>query len=78
MVLFSRRGGEKKSFAVEGMTCEHCRKSIEEGLKSIGGISSAKVSLKKKRAHITFDPQSVALEEISKKVEELGYKAVME
>ena len=77
MGFFDKKGVEKKSFSVEGMTCGHCQKSVEDGLNSIEGISSTKVNLKKERANIVFDPQAVTLEEVKKKIEELGYKAVV-
>lgn len=77
MGLFGKSGTEKKSFVVEGMTCEHCKRSIEDGLKSLAGISSAKVNLKKKLAQITYDPRQVTLKQVGDKVEELGYKAEM-
>lgn len=74
MGFFDKKGVEKKSFSVEGMTCGHCQKSVEDGLNSIEGISSVKVNLKKERANIVFDPQAVTLEVVKKKIEELGYK----
>jgi len=42
------------------------------------GIASAKVSLKKGSAQIIYDPREVALDEVSKKIEGLGYKALIE
>ncbi len=78
MGLFGRKSTEKRSFKVEGMTCEHCQKSIEEGLKEMAGVGSAKVSLKKSSAQIIYDPQEVTLDAVSKKIEELGYKALIE
>lgn len=77
MELFGKSGTEKKSFIVEGMSCDHCKKSIEDGLKSLAGVRSAKVSLKKKLAQITYDPRQVTLKQVGDKIEELGYKAEM-
>ena len=66
---------EKKTFNVEGMTCDHCRKSVEDGLKMMEGMASVKVDLKKKQARIAFDPQLLTMEKIGEKVEKLGYSA---
>jgi copper ion binding protein len=75
MGILGKKEVEKRSFTVEGMTCEHCQQTVEEGLKALSGVTSVKVNLKKKRAQIVYDPQSVSLEEVSRKVEELGYHA---
>ena len=41
----------KKTITIEGMSCAHCQKRVEDALNAIGG-GSAKVNLKKKTADI--------------------------
>lgn len=57
----------KKVF-IEGMTCGHCASHVEEALKEVGGIKSAKVDLKGK----------VAVIELAKPVEDAKIKAAVE
>ena len=37
---------------VEGMMCNHCKKHVEDALKSVGGVTKVEVSLEKKNAII--------------------------
>ena len=37
----------KKTISIEGMTCDHCRQSVEKALNAMDGVS-ARVNLKKK------------------------------
>ena len=64
----------KKVF-IEGMTCGHCASHIEEALKGISGIKSAKVELKGKVAVIELD-QPVEDKMIKAAVEDAGYEAI--
>jgi copper chaperone CopZ len=64
----------KKVF-IEGMTCGHCASHVEEALKEVSGIKSAKVDLKGKVAVIELE-QSVEDAKIKAAVEDAGYEAV--
>lgn len=64
----------KKVF-IEGMTCGHCASHIEEALKGVCGIKSAKVDLKGKVAVIEL-AHEVDDEKIKSAVEDAGYEAV--
>ncbi|MBI2876544.1 MAG: heavy-metal-associated domain-containing protein [Candidatus Tectomicrobia bacterium] len=66
---------ETTIIAVEGMGCDHCRKTIEEDLHQLEGIFEARVDLGKKQAEVKFDPQKVSREQIRKRITELGYEA---
>lgn len=61
----------KKVF-IEGMTCGHCSSHVEEALKEISGIKSAKVDLMGKVAVIELD-QPVEDKMIKAAVEDAGY-----
>lgn len=63
---------KKKIIHIEGMTCEHCAKKIENVLESLADVIKVKVDIKKKEAIITFEN---TLDELllQNKIEELGY-----
>lgn len=65
----------KTTLKIEGMSCEHCVRHVQEALEGIGGVSSAKVSLKKNDADIRHD-EGVSLAMMEKAVEEAGYRVV--
>ena len=56
---------------IEGMTCNHCKMSVEKALKGINGVESAEVDLAKKEAVVTG---SVGYDDLAKVVETAGYK----
>ncbi len=58
---------------VEGMSCSHCVKRVEDALNAISGVSVT-VDLKKKRATIT-SPNPINPEEIISAVQNAGYTA---
>ena len=62
--------GPKTVLSVEGMTCMHCKMSVEKALKSVQGVESASVDLVRKEAVITG---SVARDILVKAVEDAGY-----
>lgn len=60
----------KKEFVIEGMTCAHCSKRVEDALNSLEN-TKAKVNLKKKTA---FVETSLPDESIVEAVTLAGYK----
>lgn len=75
MGLFSKGAGAKAVVHIEGMTCMHCAQRVEKGIASLPGVKAAKVDLGKKESAIDFDPALVTIEEITAKINQLGYKA---
>lgn len=63
----------KKVF-IEGMTCGHCASHVEEALKEVCGIKSAKVDLEGKVAVIEL-AHEVDDEKIKEAVKDAGYEA---
>lgn len=63
----------KKVF-IEGMTCGHCAHHVEQALKEVSGIKSAKVDLQGKVAVIEL-ANEVEDEKIKAAVEDAGYEA---
>lgn len=65
--------GAKTVLRVEGMTCMHCKMSVEKALKSVEGVESANVDLMRKEAVVTG---SAARDALVKAVEDAGYSVV--
>lgn len=71
--MFTKK--EKMRIKIEGMSCHHCAKKVEDVLNSISHVTKAKVNLKEKMAIITFDG---VVEEvvIKEQIENLDYKVL--
>jgi copper chaperone CopZ len=65
-----------KVYKIAGMTCNHCKTTIEKGLAKVEGVISVQVDLAKSVAYVEGTPDDEA---IGKTVEELGfeYKGVL-
>ena len=63
----------KQVINVDGMSCSHCAKKVENSLKEIDGVVKVSVNLDKKEVIITskFEIDASLLR---KKIEDLGYK----
>lgn len=58
---------------IEGMTCMHCKMSVEKALKGVAGVAGAQVDLAKNQAVVTGEADRAAM---AKAVEAAGYKVV--
>lgn len=64
---------EKIIFNVEGMSCEHCVKSVKGALGELDGVKSVEVSLEEKTVTIEYDKDSVTVEDMKNAIEDQGY-----
>lgn len=62
---------EIRTYAVEGMTCGHCRLSVIEEIAEIDGVESVEVDLETGRADVAG---SFSDEQVEAAVEEAGYR----
>ena len=62
-----------KTIFIEGMSCGHCSKRIEEALKAVNGVKAVSVSLEEKKANVTLktDIDNGTLKNV---VEDLGFE----
>lgn len=60
---------------VEGMTCGACATSVRLALTRQEGVASAKVSLEKKQAVVTYDPTKVTRQQLVEAINQTGFKA---
>lgn len=64
---------KREQFKIEGMTCEHCIKSVLKELSKLDvKIKDVKVGL----ADIKYDATKVSREQIAAAINEAGYKLV--
>ena len=64
-----------KKIFIEGMSCGHCVKRVESGLKEICGIKAVKVNLQEKNADVELT-HDVENQKIIDAIDEVGYKVV--
>ncbi|MEM1503966.1 heavy metal translocating P-type ATPase [Domibacillus sp. 8LH] len=68
---------ERDEFSITGMTCAACATRIEKGLNKLDGIQNATVNLALERATVQYNPSVLSPADIIKKVDSLGYGAVL-
>lgn len=64
-----------KKVYIEGMSCGHCVKHVEEALKELAGVKSVNVSLEGKVADLELS-QDVSDEQIKVAIDDAGYEVV--
>lgn len=63
----------QKTLDVQGMTCGHCKMSVEGALNELDGVSAAEVNLKSGKVDVTFDESKVNVDTLKEAVEDQGY-----
>ncbi|WP_131538552.1 mercuric transport protein MerTP [Pedobacter nototheniae] len=61
-------------FSIAGMSCEGCTSHIDGGLNGISGIASSTTSFEQRMALVSYDPDSITADSISKKIRKIGYR----
>ncbi|MDG5789055.1 copper chaperone CopZ [Evansella sp. AB-P1] len=67
---------KKEVIKVEGMTCGHCKSSVEGALTKLAGVSAAEVNLDAKNVSVEYDESAVTVEQLKEEIEEQGFDAV--
>jgi P-type Cu+ transporter len=67
---------ERVTLALEGMTCASCAARIERKLNKLEGVE-ATVNYATEQATVRFDPARVALDDLVRSVEAIGYGAAL-
>lgn len=65
----------RKTIFIEGMSCGHCSKRVEDALKSVNGVKSVKVSLDEKKADVALK-NDIDNDVLKKAVEDVGFEVV--
>lgn len=63
---------KSKEYTVEGMSCMHCVRTIQNAVSKLAGVKHAQVSLDTKKLKIEFD-SSFQEQELKNVLEEEGY-----
>ena len=63
----------KKVIQIDGMSCNHCKMTVEKALAEADGVSKAVVDLNKKTATVTCQ-DSVADDALKNAVSEAGFE----
>ena len=59
--------------SVQGMSCNHCKRAVEQGVKSLPGVLSAEVDLERAELTVAYDGDLTGAESIRVAVEEAGF-----
>jgi copper chaperone len=62
------------SLSVPGISCDHCKHSIEEAVSSVAGVGTVTVHIPERSIDLSFDDRSVSLETIIEAIEGAGYE----
>lgn len=60
---------------VEGMICMVCAGRVKNVLKAVHGVQNAEVNLEKRSATIQFENGEVSVDDLTRVITKLGYKA---
>jgi len=61
---------------VEGMTCIHCKMTVEKALKNINGVSNANVNLDKNQVVVIYNEAEVNFEQMKETIINKGYNVI--
>ena len=64
-----------REFAVEGMHCQGCVKSVTGAVTRVPGVTGVEVSLEKKAARVEFDAAAATTAAIVAAIEGAGFEA---
>ena len=64
-----------KTIFIEGMSCGHCSKRVEEALKSVDGVKSVSVSLEEKKAEVVLK-KDISDKILKSSIEDIGFEVV--
>jgi copper chaperone len=64
---------DRVTLKVEGMSCGHCVKSIENSVSAISGVDKVDVQLDSGTVNVEFNKDVVVIEQITSTIEDQGY-----
>ena len=67
---------KKATIQLETLTCPSCMTKIEAALKGLNGVNkdTLSVSFNTSKAKVDYDDSKVAIEDITKRITDLGYE----
>ncbi|RKL69408.1 copper resistance protein CopZ [Salipaludibacillus neizhouensis] len=67
---------KKEVILVKGMTCNHCKSSVEGALKNLEGVSNADVNLADNNVTVDYEEGAVTVAKMKEEIEEQGYDVI--
>ena len=69
---------KKAAIQLETLTCPSCMQKIENGVKSLDGVSkeSLKVLFNSSKVRLEFDDEKVSIKDIEHVIDKLGYEVL--
>ncbi len=67
---------KKATLDVRGMSCDHCKKSVEGALQNLKGVTEVDVDLSSGKVNVTYDEAIAGMDQIKQAIEEQGYDVV--
>lgn len=64
---------EKILLQVEGMSCGHCVKAVEDAVNALDGVAAVEVSLENKTATVSYDGAKATIDQMKDAIEDEGY-----
>lgn len=64
----------KEILNVQGMSCGHCVKSVEESVGQLEGVNEVNAKLADAQVEVSFNKSEVSLDKIKEVIEERGYE----
>ncbi|MCB0509833.1 MAG: heavy-metal-associated domain-containing protein [Bacteroidetes bacterium] len=61
-------------FQVDGMSCQHCKKSVENKLEALDGVIDFEVSLEAAEAKVKFDELKLTAQQIEDAFKDSNYQ----
>jgi copper chaperone len=62
------------SLKIEGMSCQHCVMRVKKAIGLLPGVTEAQVDIG--NAKVTYDETKLKKDDLTKAVEEAGYKVI--
>ncbi|SVC61544.1 uncharacterized protein METZ01_LOCUS314398 [marine metagenome] len=67
---------KKATIKIDGMSCQHCVKTVTDVMMGIDGVSQVKVNLKKGEARLKFERDLLDLELLETAIVTAGFEFV--
>lgn len=64
---------QKTTLKIDGMSCGHCQKAVQEGLSAVPGVQNVDVSLDAGTADVTYDEAATDIQAMTDAVVDAGY-----
>ena len=68
---------KKTKLRIDGMSCQHCVKTVTDALTELPGVRRAKVNLRKAEAVVHFDASRVTPANLTGAITAAGFKVLV-